>query len=127
MLSGPEMARMIKEFDDEYISDYDPDNPHNYHHEAGQASQKTFQQQINSLTDVIRTMGNPFQDDFPELIKLDTRDCVDAVAGTLSVLEETGKKQYNTYKTTVIEQSSKAIDEPIKKNNLPLFKRPATK
>lgn len=128
MLSGPEIARIVKQFDDEYIYDNDPDDPQNCHHEAGRASQQTFQRQVKSLTNVVRTMGNPFQDDFPELIKLDTRDCVNSgVSETLRSFEETGKQQYKDYKKAVIAEGSKCIDDTIKKNNLPLFKKPIPK
>ena len=40
-------------------------------------------------------MGNPFLDDFPELVTLDNRDCVDPkVAKSVRGLEGTGKVQY---------------------------------
>ena len=73
-------------------------------------------------------MGNPFQDDFPELVQLDTRDGVDnSIAISLSSFEELGTKQYEEYKKSVILESSKAIDETIKKNNFSLFKRRSIK
>ena len=51
MLSGPETARLLFQFDQEYLTDNDPDHPRNYqNHEMGQASQRTFQHQVNSLT-----------------------------------------------------------------------------
>jgi len=57
-----------------------------------------FQNQVNSLIETIKKMGNPFSDDFPELVKLDSRNCVDeSVAHDLFVLEETGIKQYEAY------------------------------
>ena len=38
-------------------------------------------------------MGNPFVDDFPELVTLDSRNCVDAsVVVALRTLGETGIK-----------------------------------
>ena len=53
--------------------------------EAGQQPIKNFQK-----------MGNPFKDDFPELVSLDSRICVDAsvVVVALRTLEETGIKHY---------------------------------
>ena len=32
---------------------------------------------MNNLADVIKRMGNPFLDDFPELVTMDSRDCMD--------------------------------------------------
>jgi len=79
MLSGPETARLLDQFEEGYLTAEDPDNSKNpKNHEMGQATQKTFQQQVNNLCDVIKCMGNPFLDDFPELVTLDSsRDCVD--------------------------------------------------
>ena len=41
MLSGLEMARLLKQFEEECLLDYDIENPDNFlHHEQGLASQK---------------------------------------------------------------------------------------
>jgi hypothetical protein len=125
MLSGPEAARIIAQFDDQYLSNDDPDDPKFENHEAGQASQRHFQRQVCNLVDVMRSMGNPFRDDFSELVKLDSRDCVDvSVAETVRSLEDLGKQQYTEYRKAVIIERSKSIHDPIKKNNLPKFKNP---
>lgn len=124
MLSGPELSRMIKEFEDQFLSSNDPDNPKNYqNHETGRAAQVTFHRQVNNLCDVIRRTGNPFLDDFPELVTLDSRDCAEpSVVESVQKLDEIGQKQYQCYVTNVIENRSKSIHEPIKKNKLPLFR-----
>ena len=129
MLAGPEVARIINQFEEDYNYDGDPEEiTQKCHHEEGPASRSTFQRHVNGLTTTIRNMGNPFQDDFPELVQLDTRDCVDnSIAISLSSFEELGMKQYKEYKKSVILESSKAIDETIKKNNFPLFKRRSIK
>ena len=50
MLSGPEMAILLKQFEEEYLTDYDVENTEtSHHHEHGMASQKTFQRQVGSL------------------------------------------------------------------------------
>ena len=49
---------------------------------------------MNNLIETIRKMGNPFSDDFPELVKLDNRICVhESVVNDLCTLEEIGTKQ----------------------------------
>lgn len=123
MLSGPETARMLKQFDNEYLDDNDPDDPKNYeNHETGQAFQKTFKTLINSLVDTIRNMGNPFIDYFPELIARDSRDCTTAgVAETMQSLEDIGQTEYKEYKKAVIVDREKSIHNPINKNKLPIF------
>lgn len=125
MLSGPEAARLVSQFEEEYLTENDPDHPRNFqNHEAGKAAQQNFQRQVASLTDVIRNMGNPFLDDFPELVKLDSRDCMDAtVEEAVRSLESIGKDQYTKYREAVIIKRTKSIHDPIKKNNQPLFKK----
>ena len=96
MLSGPELVRLQQQFEDEYLFDNDPDNPRNFQtHDQGLAAQKTFQQLVHSLYKTLKKMGNPFLDDFDELISLDSRNCMDdSVATSLRTLEETGTNQY---------------------------------
>ena len=129
MLAGPEVARIINQFEDDYYYDVDSEEiTQKCHNEEGRVSQSTFQRHVNGLTTAIRNMGYPFQDDFPELVQLDTRDCVDnSIAISLNPFEKLGMKQYAEYKKSIILESSKAIDETIKKNNFPLFKRRSIK
>lgn len=129
MLSGPETTRIIRQFDNEYLTNNDPEDPKNYqNHEAGQAYQRTFHRQVSNLVDTIRNMGNPFIDDFPELVTLDTRDCMNAcVAETIKSIEDIGQAQYVEYKKAVILKQEKSIHEPIKKNSLAVFAKPQKK
>ena len=73
-------------------------------------------------------MGNPFLNDFPELVTLDSHNCVDElVALALYTLENTGIKQYQDYVTKVLEDCTISIHEPIKRTSLALPKRPQVK
>ena len=57
-----------------------------------------------------------------------TRDCTsDAVVETVSTIESLGAAQYQQYVTDVITNRTVQIQQPIKKNSLPLFKRPLPK
>lgn len=88
------------------------------------STQATFQKQVINLTDTINRMGNPLLDDFQDLVNLENRNCLDESAVTdLNVLETTGKEQYKQFVTTVFEDRSQSIHEPIKKNSFALFKR----
>ena len=93
MLSGPELARLQKQFEEQYMYGADPEHPRNFqNHEQGLSAQKTFQKQVNSLFNTfINKIGNPFLDDFRELVTLDNRNCVDdSVTAALRALEDTG-------------------------------------
>ena len=129
MLSGPEMAMLLKQFEEECLPDYDIENPDNFlHHEQGLASQKTFQRQVDGLCDTIRRMGNPFLDDFPDLVTLDSRNGADeSVVAALHTLVDTGKKQYQDFVKNVIDVRSHSIHDPIKRNSLAPFKNPRHK
>lgn len=75
MLSGPELSRIVKQFEVNFSTE--SENPDVLHHETGSSAQKTFVQHVVSLTEVFKKMGNPFLDSFPELVVADTRDCAD--------------------------------------------------
>ena len=123
------MARLLKQFEEEYLTDYDVENTEtSHHHEHGMASQKTFQRQVGSLCGTMRRMGNPFLDDFPELVTLDSRNCADeSVVASLRTLIDTGKTQYQEFVNNVIIVRSHSIHDPIKRNSLALFRNPRCK
>lgn len=74
MIAGPEQARLLKEFEREYISE---EGNKQQHHEEGMSIQKTFKEQVLALVHTISGMSNLFLDDTPELLTLDTRNMVD--------------------------------------------------
>ena len=91
MLSGPELARCVNEFQDEY---FNQDGEHqNIHHDQAHSIQATFQKQVINLAEAITRMVNPFLDDFQDLVNLENRNCLDESAVMdLNVLETTGKE-----------------------------------
>lgn len=121
MISGPEQIRLLKEFQssDKALSVSDSSL------DQGHSKQETFKKHVNSLCQSIRTMGNPFLDsDTTELMRIDNHDCVqESVATSLRELQATGKAQYEEYVNSVLKERTKAIQTPIKKNKLPIFKR----
>ena len=73
-------------------------------------------------------MGKPFSNDFFELIILDNRNCLpQTVSNDLYKMEDEGKKHYDAYVKTVLENRTSSIHEPIKNNSFALFKRPNSK
>ena len=73
-------------------------------------------------------MGNPFLDDIPELVTLDSMDCVDPeVAQSFRGLESTSKVQCQVFIKDVVKARTKSIHDTIKKSNLSLFKRSGKK
>ncbi len=79
LLCGPELSRCISEFESDIKTENSSllGSKEVVHHEENVASQKNFQQQVNSLISTIDEFGNPFQDDCSELLVLDIRACAD--------------------------------------------------
>ena len=124
MLSGPEQARLQKEFEadkEAHIEDHS-------HHEEGMATQKTFKQHTVSLVNTIKSFGNPFLESGSELLVLDTHDVLpDSVVQTIRTVQNLGQEHYVTYRTSVLEKGTKSIHGSITKNAFRLFKHPAAK
>ena len=81
MVAGPEQARILTEFESQFL---ESEEHNSQQHEQGHSTQQLFKKQVNSLAEVISSMGNPFLDDCPELLILDTRNCAsDAVVSTV--------------------------------------------
>ena len=73
-------------------------------------------------------MGNPFLETSPELLNLDLQNVMDgSVSETVRSVEALGKDQYQKYRKTVILDCTYSIHNPIKRNALSLFRRPASK
>ena len=100
MVAGPEQARILTEFESLFL---ESEEHNSQQHEQGHSTQQLFKKQVNSLAEVISSMGNPFLDDCPELLILDTRNYAsDAVVPTVQTIEELGATKYHQYMTDVI-------------------------
>ena len=125
MTAGPEQARLLKEFECEFMKEA---SAKQLHHEEGFSTQKAFKEQTQSLVDAINEMGNPFLHDSADLVVLDSRDILDnTVVSTVRRVEKHGLEQYNMYYETVIKDRNASIHNAIRKNSFPLFSRPAPK
>ena len=128
IVSGPEQARLLKEFEEDYYLARENVLEREDHREEGFSAQKIFKEQAASLTQVINELGNPFLDDSVELLALDTQNVMDeSVVNTVRTVEGLGKDQYAKYCKQVITDRTHSIHEPIKKNALPLFRCPHPK
>ena len=122
-MAGPETARVLQEFESQLKGETNVDEK-NKHHEQGLSTQKTFQSHVKQLVSTISEIGNPFKDDCPELLALDTRNCTDAsVVDTVHRVQELGLRQYKKFVKDIIDERTISIHDTISKNTLPLFKR----
>ena len=122
MMSGPEMARVIGEFE---ASTKRRKTLDLRHHEEAKHVQRAFARDVKRLANTIEEMGNPFTENSNDLLVLDSRDLADpAVINTVRQIEKLGQEQYDVYVSERLVSQTKPISDPIKKNNLPLFSRP---
>ena len=70
IVAGPEQARLLKEFESQLSNSEDA---HKLHHEQCLSVQELFKKNVIDLCGTISNMGNPFLDDCPELLFLNTR------------------------------------------------------
>ena len=100
MVAGPEIARVLKELESQLKDETNVDEK-NEHHQQGLSTQKTFQSHVKNLVSTISEMGNPFEDDCPELLALDMRNCANAsVVDTVYKVQEIGLRQYKKFVNT---------------------------
>ncbi|KAG0723068.1 hypothetical protein GWK47_043326 [Chionoecetes opilio] len=122
MVSGPEMARLIQEFEGSAEKRQDTDVRH---HEQKRHAQMAFAQDVRSLSRAMEEMGNPFAEYSSDLLVLNSRDVVDTVvADTVRQMEKLGLEQYETYVEERLVNQTVPITDPIKRNNLHLFSLP---
>jgi len=122
-ICGPEIARMVREFEDASVL-RNVDSKDFRHHEETPGFQKRFKDHYQSLIEEFEKLGNPFlcEGEDTDLIQLDTRDVMgEDIVETVNEIERLGKSQAETFITERIVERSCPIDAPIKKNKLQLF------
>ena len=114
MVTGPEQARFLKEFENKHISE--ETTQHHHQHEEDFWTQKTSCEQALCLVETINDVGNPFLYDSPELLVLDTQNIInESVVRSVCTVEAIGRDQYDDYHKSVIVERTRSIHDPIKK------------
>lgn len=75
MLSGPEVAPLVNEFDTCAAPETNPKS--RFHHEAKKGFQAAFHRDVKSLVQFFKDLGNPFDEEGTELTVLDTKVVAD--------------------------------------------------
>ena len=102
MIAGPEVARVVNEFETGFIFTKDA----THHHEQVPSIQRSFFGDINSLVTVLEEMGNPFLEDSKDFIALDTNDIMPQnVIDSLYSIKTIGQAQYDLYVAERLENS----------------------
>ena len=120
MVAGPEVARVIVEFEDFHMHSRNQEETR--HHEETPSVQNTFARDVRSLVAVIEELGNPFEEDSQDLLVLDTKEIADpAVIETIRNAKQIGQDQFEAFSKECIVDRTKSIEEAIHRNKLPLF------
>ncbi len=122
MVSGPEMARLIGEFESSMTEKQDSDCRH---HEQKKHTQSAFARDVKALSVAMEDMGNPFTEDSNDLLVLDSRNIADAAVA--DTMQQIGLEQYEAYVDERLVNQRTPISDTIKRNNLHLFSRPPVK
>ncbi|VDI48086.1 Hypothetical predicted protein [Mytilus galloprovincialis] len=101
MVAGPEMARLVNEFENVTECFVNTNASNKLHHEQTLSFQESFRNDIVSLYDVIDDLGNPF---------LETKSL--------------GQEQFEKYTKERLVDRTTSVFDTIKRNKLPLFQTP---
>ena len=117
MIAGPEVARMVQEFEEMTSSPED----HN-HHEQKQGIQRAFAENVTSVVSTFEDLGNPFTENSQDLWAIHTRDVMDdSVVTTVQNVIELKETQFLTLFRERFIDRSKPISDTIKNSNLATF------
>ena len=95
MLAGPEITRIIGEFEGQLVVGK---TSRTQHHKQQKAAQTTIREQVAALVSCIEELDNPFLEESPDLLSLVTKDIADpAVLKTVDGIKRIGQDQYDTF------------------------------
>jgi len=121
MVAGPEVARVIEEFQDgnQYWRRQTADTRH---HDQTPSVQASFVKDVRSLAGVIEEMGNPFEEESQDLVILDIKDIAGpAAVETVMNAKRIGQEQFEAFTRECQLDRTKAVDDPIPHNKLKVF------
>ena len=127
MVSGPEIARAVKEFEESSVFSQKKSDIFR-HHEQTPSFQSKLIQHVTNLARGFEKHGNPFLSEEGDLIHIETRDVMPSnVVETVWTIEDIGKLQAKTFTKERIKTRDKPLDATIKKNQFQLYSTQNTK
>lgn len=123
MVSGPEISRLIQEF--ESGIQLKPEENNRLHHEQYHSFQVKYVAKVRALYSTLKELGNPFLENDEDLIVIDSRIIVHKqVNATVYSAESTGVELFHNFIEERLVKKSSTIFQTLKKNNVPLFSTP---
>ena len=120
MIGGPEIANLVKQFEDTVFKD---STTQCSHHEQVTGKQNRFQKHVKQVVEKFAEVGSPFMDDSTELISMVSKSIADeSVIKSTYEIEDLGREKYHDFVQKRFIDRSVAIDDPIPQNKLAKFK-----
>ena len=124
MVAGPELSRMVQEFEGSNSSTEENVT----HHEQKPGVQNAFSKDVLNTVSSYGELGNPFLEEGENLMAIHTKDIMDdAVVRTVRDARKIGEEQFNLFIKERFIDRSKPVTSPLKKNNFPTFSTPNRK
>ena len=121
MLSGPEMARLVNEFEAGMAPDTGA-KENSKHHEEHRSFQVSFFKDVKSLAAAVEDLGNPFLEETGDLLTLDTKVIAEESAvSRMRHIESLRKEQCETFISERLAEKKKPLSDPITRNKLSFF------
>lgn len=123
MVSGPGVSELVHQY--ELASQAKLVNKDIRHHEQTSHSQKFFTDNVKKLFSAIKDLGNPFQEEFKDLLTLDTKIFAHLSAAELIRTHiDKGQPAFKDFFNSLGDEAS--FYKPIKKNKTDFFHQQAT-
>lgn len=120
MIAGPQVSQLVSEY--EAASEAKEAAEQTSHHEQTPRAQKVFLEKVLKLTQVLKELGNPFQEDSGDLLSLDTKDIAHASAvELLSTHYERGRTRFQQFMEGLQDEEVTTFYDPIKRNRMDFF------
>ena len=121
-LAGPEIVRVISEFEATFVRNASRSMPPTCHHDQNKATQQRFANQLKSMISTLSNMGNPFDSGSTDLSRLHNRDVMNELSvDCLRGIKQKGKEQFGTFVKERLMAKTKPITDTIGRNTVILF------
>ena len=130
MVSGPEVAKLVNEFElfVDLLKHEQSKGPDIHHHEQQSHVQARFKKHVQALCNTMEGMGNPLLGQSDDLLMLDSRDVADKRVGkTVRQIEQVWRDKYGTFVAERLDNREKHLTDTIKQIKLHLFSRQCLK
>ena len=126
MVAGPEVSRLVAGY--EAMSGMKDATYSSRQHEQTLSAQKSFFENVKSLSAVMQEMGNPFHEESADLLVLDTKNIADPSRSEMvATHHQRGKEQFQSCMDGLENESESLFYNPFKKNLVSFFKQEQAK